>query len=104
MNDLLGTVKVWSPECRSSIIAACRVEHITLGCSTSAAPLYCMQAGANGVGDRDVERGPEPPPTEGSDKHMDEFFREVAVIKVGLKEPPGQWSRVSIGTALTFWL
>ncbi|GAB4813326.1 hypothetical protein N2152v2_000372 [Parachlorella kessleri] len=43
--------------------------------------LGTVKAGANGVGDRDVERGPEPPPTEGSDKHMDEFFREVAVIK-----------------------
>ena len=103
MNDLLGTLKVGNTE-RGRRTTACRVEARNAGLQHTGSTIVCMQAGANGAGDRDVERGPEPPPTEGSDKHMDEFFREVAVIKVGLKEPPGQWSRVSIGTALTFWL
>ena len=35
------------------------------------------------AGSGDVEMGIVPPPTEPADKHMEEFFKEVSLIKVG---------------------
>lgn len=42
-----------------------------------------LQGGANGAGrGGDLEAGlPPPPPGEGNDKQMEDFFREVAAIK-----------------------
>lgn len=43
--------------------------------------LQVVKGGQNGEAGRDVEAGPEPAGAEAVDKYMDDFFREVAVIK-----------------------
>ena len=73
------------------LFGLCAAAHVCSTPVSMAAILPCPllllpQGGANGAGrGGDLEAGPPPPPPgEGNDKHMEDFFREVAAIKVSL--------------------
>lgn len=119
---LYGQRRAAASDCRRSAArprhrSCLRPAHVTCQCASVRSPgapasmdatparQPLPQGGANGAGrGGDLEAGPPPPPPgEGNDKHMEDFFREVAAIKVRLVFRFGTWvlQRAPAGCCIT---
>lgn len=119
---MYGQRRAAASDCRRSAArprhrSCLRPAHVTCQCASVRSPgapasmdatparQPLPQGGANGAGrGGDLEAGPPPPPPgEGNDKHMEDFFREVAAIKVRLVFRFGTWvlQRAPAGCCIT---
>lgn len=84
MNDLLGTVRV----CTSSLSHVASLYKVTCKLFQDYAALLqasgTPRAGAGAASPAELEAGTAPvaQPADATDKHMEEFFKEVTAIKV----------------------